>query len=281
MKSILLTGGSGYLGRHLAKRLLADGWERICIFSRGEHRQAKMRMELKDDPRLRWFIGCVRDPNRLERAMQGCEVVIHCAALKRIEVGFYAPDEMIKTNVIGSMNVVEAAASAGVKKCLLVSSDKAYQPVSPYGQAKALAESIFLTANNVWPNGPRYACCRYGNVWGSTGSVVPTWKKALETGGTILITNPYCTRFFMTVDQAVELVLHTAETMQGGEMVIPELPAYQLGDLLNAIAPHRAVCVTGLPKWEKIHESMSKDKCSKDARRMTITELQEALNGVA
>jgi len=280
MSGILITGGSGYLGERLAARLLRDGWERICIYSRGEHRQAAMREALGNSGQLRWFIGDVRDEARLVRAMSGVEVVIHGAALKRIEVGNYAPDEMVKTNVLGSMNVVEAASRAGVKKCLLVSSDKAYQPVSPYGQAKALAESIFLTAGVLHPDGPAYGVVRYGNVWGSTGSVVPTWKAALAGGRTICVTDPACTRFFMPVEEAVDLVLGTVGTMTGGEIAIPELPAYRLADLLTAMGVERPT-VTGLPVWEKLHESMSDALCSRDARRMMVNELKEALNGLA
>ena len=288
MQSILITGGSGFLGRHLVGRLLKTEVQRICIYSRGEHRQAEMRSAFKDDARLRWFIGDVRDRDRLERALHGVEVVIHAAALKRIEVGYHDPDEMIKTNVMGSMNVVEAAARAGVGKCLLISSDKAYQPVSPYGQAKALAESIFLTGNNVYPGGPAYSVVRYGNVWGSTGSVVPLWKAALRAREPIKITDPECTRFYMTADQACDLVLNTVETMQGGELNIPDLPAYRLGDLFDLMALNYSVLlgsvswvVTGLPVWEKLHENMDAIRCSRDARRMTVDELKEALNGMA
>ena len=277
MQSILITGGSGFLGRHLVGRLLKTEVQRICIYSRGEHRQAEMRSAFKDDARLRWFIGDVRDRERLERALRGVDVVIHAAALKRIEVGYHDPDEMIKTNVMGSMNVVEAAARAGVRKCLLVSSDKAYQPVSPYGQAKALAESIFLTANNVYPGGPVYSVVRYGNVWGSTGSVVPLWQDALCVGKPIRVTDPACTRFFMRASEAVDLVLQAVEAMTGGELAIPDLPAYRLADLLTAMGIE-GYQVVGLPVWEKMHENMDVLRCSRDAKRMTVDELKEALN---
>src|SRR5262245_28460613 len=178
--SVLITGGSGFLAHGLVHQLLADGCERICLYSRGEYAQAQMRYAFDDDKRLRWFIGDVRDEDRLEVAMDGVDSVIHAAALKRIEVGAYNPEEMYKTNVVGSRNVIHAARRAGVKKAVLVSSDKAFEPVSPYGQTKALAESLFLGANAVMPNGPRFAVCRYGNVAGSTGSVIPTWKGYVE-----------------------------------------------------------------------------------------------------
>lgn len=282
VKSVLITGGAGYLGKHLAKELLSRGeYDRICIYSRSEHTQAAMRSEMPDE-RLRWFIGDVRDKERLTRAMRGCQLVIHAAALKRIELAQYCPDELVKTNVIGSMNVVESAALAGVEKALLISSDKAYLPVSAYGQTKALAESLFLTANTVYPHGPRYAVVRYGNVWRSTGSVVNIWEKQFRNEETVMITDPKCTRFFMTIKQAVELVLDTARDMQGGELEIPNLPAYELGDLFAAMARpvDRISCQEqGLPSWEKLHESMDADHCSETARRMSVAELMAALGG--
>lgn len=281
MKSVLISGGSGYLGKHLAKELLSRGeYDRICIYSRSEHTQAAMRSEMPDE-RLRWFIGDVRDKERLTRAMRGCQLVIHAAALKRIELAQYCPDELVKTNVIGSMNVVESAALAGVEKALLISSDKAYLPVSAYGQTKALAESLFLTANTVYPHGPRYAVVRYGNVWRSTGSVVNIWEEQIRKGEPVTVTDTNCTRFFMTIKQAVKLVLVTARIMKGGELVVPDLPAYKLGDLMLAITKQRCnlLTATGLPSWEKLHESMDAEHCSETARRMSVAELMTALGG--
>lgn len=276
---ILITGGSGYLANGLVRRLLADGVDRICLFSRGEYAQARMRAEFKDDPRLRWFIGDVRDKERLERAMESVRFVIHAAALKRIEAGAYNPDEFVKTNVLGTMNVIEAARRAGVMKALLVSSDKAFQPVSPYGQTKALAESLFLTANELSPNGPRYAVVRYGNVWNSTGSVLPTWLDTLKTSATLKVSDPDVTRFFMWREEAVDLVLDTLKNMVGGELAIPELPAYRLGDLAEALGAD--VEVTGLGDHEKRHESMGYGKCSSMAKRMSVDDLKEAVRRAA
>lgn len=272
MKSILITGGSGSFGlaftRHLLDRSLAD---RIVILSRGEIAQDRMARELNDH-RLRFFIGDVRDRDRLRRAFEGVEVVVHAAALKRIEVGHYNPSEMIKTNVFGAMNVIEAAQDAGVKKVVALSTDKAYQPVSPYGQSKALAETLFLNANNTrGASGPIYAVTRYGNVFGSAGSVVPLWRAAAHP----TMTDPDCTRFFMTMDEAVHLVLDTIKTMRGGELAIPDLPAYRLGDLADAMEIEPTV--TGLPPWEKQHESMDEKRCSAWARRMSVEELKGAL----
>lgn len=275
---ILITGGSGYLARGLVERLLEQGEDRICLYSRGEYAQSLMRAEFEDDPRLRWFIGDVRDQQRLEWAMDSVEAVIHAAALKRIETGAYNPEECVKTNVIGTMNVIEAARRAGVQKVLLVSSDKAFEPVSPYGHTKALAECLFLTANELSPYGPRYAVVRYGNVWNSTGSVLPTWRTALRTSSTVKVSDPDVTRFFMWRDEAVDLVLGTLKTMVGGELAIPDLPAYRLGDLVTALGAKAEI--TGLAGHEKLHEKMGPDHSSERARRMTVTELREAVDRV-
>lgn len=271
---VLITGGSGFLGRALVERMLADGCERICLYSRNEYSQARMRADFDSDTRLRWFIGDVRDRDRLTRAMASVESVIHAAALKRIEVGTYNPDEMVKTNVYGSMNVVDAARAAGVEKVLLVSSDKAYGPISPYGQTKALAESLFLTANDP-QYGPRFAVVRYGNVAGSTGSVIPTWRAAR---GVVTLTDPGCTRFWMKREEAARLVIDTLASMRGGEVAIPDLPAFRLGDLAEAM--ELKTKVVGLGDWEKKAESMCAGKCSDTARRMSIDEIREALKSV-
>lgn len=279
MKRILVTGGSGSFGRAFARRML-DQYDvsAVCIYSRSEHVQAAMREEFGNDGRLRWFIGDVRDVNRLRRAMTGCDVVVHAAALKRIEVGHYECGEMVKTNVLGTMNVVEAALDSDVEKVMFLSTDKAYQPVSPYGQSKALAEAIALNANNMRGfTGPVFAACRYGNIWNANGSIVPRWRALIEGGASLVpVTDPDCTRFFMTVGQAVDLVVNTIKNMRGGELAIPELPAYRIGDLAKAFGI--GMDVKGLPHWEKKHESMCDGNCSSDARLMSVEELREALN---
>jgi len=276
MQSVLVTGGTGYLGRHLVAQLLADGVKRVCVYSRGEYAQATMRRHLEDDPRVRWFIGDVRDRDRLERAMYDVDAVIHAAALKRIEVGAYCPDEMTETNVRGSQNVIWAAERTEVEKVVFVSSDKAFEPVSPYGLTKALAESLFLSANELYPHGPRCAAVRYGNIWCSTGSVVPTWWDMLQKGARrVPVTSPYATRFFMRASEAVALVLGTLREMKGGEVAVPTLPAYRVSDLAEAMGAE--MDVRGLPAHEKLHESMAAENCSADARRMTVQELREEL----
>lgn len=274
--SILITGGTGYLGRALARRLITNGWyERVCIYSRGEHAQAQMRQRFNDDERLRFFVGDVRDPERLERAMHKVDTVIHAAALKRIEVGHYNPDEMVKTNVLGTMNVLEAARRAGVRRVVFVSSDKAFQPVSPYGQSKAMAEALVLASNHM-NLGPRGVVVRYGNVAGSTGSVIPLWREALKANpdAQLRITEPDCTRFWMFRGQAVDLVLEAVGTDR--PLLIPTLPAYQIIDLARAMgAKHWKV--VGLPEWEKRHESMGPGLSSEHARRLTESYLREYL----
>lgn len=281
MRSVLITGGSGSFGRAFVRFLLsaADGPARIRVLSRGEHAQAEMAQTMvPHDPgkRLGFFIGDVRDRDRLRRAMDGVEVVVHAAALKRIEVGAYNPAEMVKTNVIGAINVIEAACDAGVEKVVALSTDKACRPVSPYGQSKALAESLFLNANNTrGRDGPIFAVTRYGNVWCSAGSVVPRWREMLRTGDTVPVTDPEATRFFMTMGEAVALVEDTIRTMHGGEMRIPQLPAYRLADLAAAMGAK--MNVIGLPEWEKRHEAMSDDNTSDAARRMSLDELKDAL----
>jgi len=288
LNGILITGGTGYLGRALVRTLLREKRsDRVCIYSRGEHAQAAARLEFQDDPRLRWFVGDVRDQQRLERAMHGCDLVVHAAALKRIETGHYNPDELVKTNVLGTMNVIEAARLAHVERVVFVSSDKAYQPVSPYGLSKALGESLVLAANAM-NFGTSFAVCRYGNIAGSTGSVIPAWREqitrswALGEPATVKVTDPWCTRFWMRIDQAVDLVLQTAATMRGGEVNIPTLPAYQLSDLATALGAERLeqAGVFALPDWEKKHESMGPRNSSDQAVRLTVDQLREALKEI-
>lgn len=278
--SLLITGGTGSLGRAFARHALESGVQRVCIFSRGEHTQEDMRQEFGNDRRLRFFIGDVRDQPRLRRAMEGCGIIVHAAALKTIQAGFYNPSEMVKTNILGAINVIEAAHDAYVQKVVAISSDKAYQAISPYGQSKALAESLFIAADYARGRlGPRFAVCRYGNVAGSRGSVIPKWQELISAGATwVPITDPECTRFYMKMSEAAELVGNTINTMNGGELVIPELPAYRLGDLAEAMGVEYKV--TGLPQYEKLHECMADGNCSNTARRMSVTELKEEVGRV-
>jgi UDP-N-acetylglucosamine 4,6-dehydratase len=280
---MLLTGGTGSFGRAFVRRLVDKGHRRICIYSRDEYKQAMMREEFGDE-QVRYFIGDVRDKDRLKRAMRGCSTVVHAAALKRIETCHYNPCEMVKTNVFGTMNVIEAAQdSPSIRKVVYLSTDKAYQPISAYGQSKALAESLVLAANDqVGPSGPVFCCTRYGNVAGSTGSIIPKWRECLDQGKDLKITDPDCTRFYMTMDEAVDLVLESIN--RNIPLNIPELPAYRLGDMLHAIvdeiSPPPLMTLLGLGEYEKIHEGMADGNTSDTARRMSIAELKEALKSV-
>lgn len=273
--SILVTGASGSFGRAFCRFLLQHNLaERICVFSRGEHAQAAMRVDLNDDPRLRFFIGDVRDKARLARAMQGVDLVVHAAALKRIEVGRYNPEEMVKTNILGALNIVEAARLTGVRKVVALSSDKAFQPVSAYGTSKLMMEQLILAANeSSGEHGPIFTVTRYGNVWGSAGSVLPRWLDMIKQGAeAVPVTDPECTRFMMSMQEAVELVMGAAVWGKRGDIAVPTLPAYRLGDLAEALGV--GMRVIGLPRHEKLHESMDQGNSSDAARRLSVPELR-------
>ena len=273
---VLITGGTGSFGRAMTHKLLEDGHD-VCCFSRNEHAQAELEILFRlHGNRYRRFIGDVRDRDRLRRAMFGCDVVLHAAALKRIEVGHYNPAEMVKTNVDGSINVIEAAIDAGVPRTVFLSTDKAYQPVSPYGYSKALAEQLFLCQYRDNQQ-PRFAVTRYGNVWKSAGSVVPKWIGLLKQGVRKLpVTDPDATRFFMTMQEAMDLVWKVAtDPFVGDKPVIPDLPAYRLGDV--AIAMGAEMEVIGMGDWEKKHEGMRDGLTSDTARRMTVDEIRRYL----
>lgn len=281
MGSVLITGGSGYLGHGLAQTLLDRNTHRICIYSRDEVKQARMRATFDNDPRLRFFLGDVRDLPRLQLAMRGCQYVIHAAALKRIEAIEYNVIEGIATNVLGSQNVLQAALNVqGVKRCVLVSTDKACEPTTVYGRTKAMAEDIFRTAHSyVGSHGPTFSIVRYGNVAGSTGSVIPIWRERMATGQPCEIRDPDATRFWMTRQQAVDFVLAAMDTAQPGELRVPDLPAYRLGTLAAAMGL-KEYRITSLLDGEKAHESMLPGQPSNLARRMGVEELQEALRFV-
>lgn len=275
---VLITGGSGFLGRHLARKMLDRG-DTVCIYSRDEVKQANMMADFQEHPNLRMFIGDIRDAGRVQRATRGCDVVIAAAALKRIETGFYNPSEMVATNIYGTQNCIDAAAAEKVQRFIFISSDKAWQPISPYGQSKALAESLVLNANHVFgKKGPTFKAVRYGNVANSTGSVIPKWRKLLETGKTVPVTDPDATRFWMHVSEAVDLVLQACDEKSEG-LLIPALPAYRVHDLAVAMGA-RSIEVVGLPSWEKKHESMAEWNSSDTARRMTIAELEKELENI-
>lgn len=256
--TILLTGGTGSFGRAFIKFLLEkkDFKGIIRVYSRDEFKQYQLQQEYPDDLRLRFFIGDVRDKDRLARSMSGADIVVHAAALKQIVVAEYNPFEVVKTNVFGSQNVIEAALDAGVKKALLISSDKAVHPINLYGATKMVAEKIFIQGN-VYSGEKKttFSACRYGNVLGSRGSVVPLFLEQKEKG-TLTITHKDMTRFWITLPQAAEFVWMSLSKMQGGEIFIPKLPSVKILDLARAIAPRASIRYTGIRAGEKIHEEL-------------------------
>lgn len=272
IESVLITG-AGYLARGLVAEFLRQDAQRICIYSRNEANQARFRQEIDGDQRVRFFVGDIRDRARLQTAMRGVHVVVHTAALKRVEVCRYNMHEVVQTNVVGTQNVVDAAASAGVLQAVFISSDKAVEATNGYGASKAMGEHIWQGAHEM-SLGPNYVTVRYGNVAGSTMSVIPTWRAAT---GEVELRDPDVTRYWITQQEACDLVVR-AIGAKSGDMLIPDLPAYRLGDLAEAMGVrHR---ITRLEPGEKRHESMRPGESSADARRMTVDELREALKSV-
>ena len=255
---VLVTGATGYFGRALVRRFLESGAMRVVLYSRSESRQAAVAESLGKFNAARFFIGDVRDRERLEEAMWGCDTVVHAAALKRIDAVAYNPGEVRKTNVLGSSCVAAAAITAKVKRVLMISSDKAAGPENAYGVSKALMEWEAIATNAISvPRGTAISCTRWGNVLGSTGSVIHLWRRQAAAGDPLTVTDPDCTRFWITLPQAVAFVLWALEHMRGGEMFVPELPSMRLGDLAAVVAPDHPVKIVGLrPGGEKRHETL-------------------------
>ena len=267
--SILITGGTGSLGKALVKELLENSKvRRIAIFSRDELKQHNFRNEINDDPRLRWFIGDIRDLERLKRAMHNVDFVIHTAALKQVDTGEYNPMEFIKTNVLGSQNVIDASIETGVKRVVALSTDKASSPINLYGATKLTADKLFVAANNYSHSyGTTFCVVRYGNVMGSRGSVIPLWKKLADEGQPLPITDLRMTRFWISIEQAVRFVLDSLEMMSGGELYVPRIPSMKISDLAMAAAPGAKLEEIGMRPGEKLHEEMIS---SDDSRRTII-----------
>ena len=228
--SILITGGTGSLGKALIANLLQNSdVSRIVIFSRDELKQHELKNFFNNDSRLRWFLGDIRDLPRLERAFHGVDFVIHAAALKQVDTGEYNPMEFIKTNVLGSQNVIEAAINCGVRKVVALSTDKASSPINLYGATKLTADKLFIAANNYSHSyGTTYSVVRYGNVMGSRGSVIPFIKKLADEGKPIPITDLSMTRFWISIEDAVEFVLESLAIAQGGELYVPKIPSMMI-----------------------------------------------------
>ena len=231
--------------------------KRVVIFSRDELKQYEVRQQFKDDPRLRWFIGDIRDQHRLDRAMHKIDYVVHAAALKQVDTAEYNPWEFVQTNVNGSQNVIEASIDAGVQKVVALSTDKASSPINLYGATKLTADKLFITGNHYAASYPtRFCVVRYGNVMGSRGSVIPFFRKLAEAGQSLPITDLRMTRFFITLPQAVKFVTDSFETMQGGELYVPRIPSMKITDLAQSVAPGAAMHEIGLRPGEKLHEEM-------------------------
>lgn len=261
--SILVTGGTGSFGKAFIREILKNhNPRRVAILSRDELKQSDMRAEFTEefgaaDPRLRWFLGDIRDKDRLIRAFHGVDYVVHAAALKQVDTAEYNPFEFVKTNVLGSQNVIDAAIETGVKKVVALSTDKASSPINLYGATKLTADKLFVAANNYsYSFGTTMSVVRYGNVMGSRGSVIPFFRRLVAEGKPIPITDPRMTRFWITLPQAVQFVIDSFETMQGGELYVPRIPSMKILDLVQAIAPDSQTYEVGIRPGEKLHEEM-------------------------
>lgn len=256
--SMLITGGTGSFGKAFVRHALDHlGVRRLVIFSRDELKQYEARQLFGQDERLRWFIGDVRDRDRLTRAMHGVDHVVHAAALKQVDTAEYNPFEYVRTNIAGSQNVVEAAIDCGVRKVVALSTDKASSPINLYGATKLVADKLFVSANHYAASHvTRFAVVRYGNVVGSRGSVVPFFLRLAEEGGSLPITDKRMTRFWITLDQAVRFVVDSFDMMQGGELYVPRIPSMRITDLAEALAPESPMYEIGVRPGEKLHEEM-------------------------
>ncbi len=264
---VLVTGGTGSFGKKFIQVMLKEYHPRkIIVFSRDELKQHEMRMGGFDHPTMRYFIGDVRDRDRLRRAMHGVDIVVHAAALKQVPACEYNPMEAIKTNILGSANIIEAALDAGVKKVLALSTDKAVNPVNLYGATKLAAEKLFVQSNAYAAGtATRFSCTRYGNVVGSRGSVVPVFLKQREEGR-LTITDPRMTRFWLSLEQGVRFVIRCIEQMEGGEVFVPKIPSTKITDLARAIAPEAELQTIGIRPGEKLHEVL----VNEDEARHTV-----------
>jgi UDP-N-acetylglucosamine 4,6-dehydratase len=272
--TVLVTGGTGSFGRRFAEIVLKTyAPKKLIVFSRDELKQHDMRQALPDtgDSPMRYFIGDVRDRDRLERAFHGVDIVVHAAALKQVAACEYNPFEAIQTNVIGARNVIDAAIDRKVKKVLAISTDKAVNPTNLYGATKLCAEKMFVQANSYsGSDGTRFSCSRYGNVVGSRGSVIPVFLEQRKSGA-ITVTDPRMTRFWLTLDQGIEFVIQSIGRMHGGEIFVPKLPSMNIMELAKAIAAGCEVRQIGIRSGEKLHEVL----ISEDEARNTV-ELDDA-----
>ena len=259
-KSVLITGGTGSLGQHLTKRIF-ERWpnvRRLVIFSRDEQKQFRMAQEYPGNefPAIRYFIGDIRDYDRLKRAFRGVEYVIHTAAMKHVPIAEYNPMECVKTNVLGAENVINASLESGVKKVVALSTDKAAAPINLYGATKLCSDKLFVAANNIKGSSDlTFSVVRYGNVMGSNGSVIPFFINK-KPSGVLPITDPEMTRFNISLAQGVDLVFYALENAWGGEIFVPKIPSYRIMDVAKAVGPDCEHKIIGIRPGEKIHEEM-------------------------
>lgn len=279
-KSILITGGTGSIGQALIKELLYNQKiRRLAIYSRDELKQSALKDIFTSDSRLRWFLGDIRDLPRLRIALKGVDFVIHAAALKQVDTGEYNPMEFIKTNILGSSNVIEAAIDSGVQKVIALSTDKASSPINLYGATKLTADKLFVSANNFGKAaGTVFSVVRYGNVMGSRGSVIPFFQDLAKRNLPIPITDKRMTRFWISLDEAVKFIIDSFKIMQGGELYVPRIPSMRLIDLAEVISPNSNWIETGIRPGEKLHEEMIS---SDDSRRTVLLDNRYVVNPVA
>lgn len=259
-KSILITGGTGSFGKAFVKKVLKSwpGIKRLVIYSRDEQKQYQMAMDYPHHkyPQVRFFIGDIRDFERLKRALKGIEYVIHAAAMKHVPIAEYNPMECVKTNILGAENIINASLETSVEKVVALSTDKAAAPINLYGATKLASDKLFIAANNIRGANPiRFSVVRYGNVMGSNGSVIPFFLNKRKEG-VLPITDAAMTRFNISLDEGVEMVLHALETAWGGELFVPKIPSYKITDVAAAIGPDCRQVIVGIRPGEKIHEEM-------------------------
>ena len=264
--SILVTGATGSFGKAFLEYALTHlDPQRIVVFSRDELKQYEVRQMFGGDKRLRFFLGDIRDRDRLARAMHGVDYVVHAAALKQVDTAEYNPSEFVATNINGSQNVIDACINAGVKKVVALSTDKASSPINLYGATKLVADKLFIAGNHYAATHPtRFSVVRYGNVMGSRGSVVPLFRQLSAEGKSLPITDKRMTRFWITLPQAVKFVVDSFDWMQGGELYVPRIPSMRILDLVEAVAADAPTHETGIRPGEKLHEEMI---ASDDSRR--------------
>jgi UDP-N-acetylglucosamine 4,6-dehydratase/5-epimerase len=256
-KRILITGGTGSFGTTFVRRVLARfDLKRLVVYSRDEMKQWEMALQYESDPRVQFIIGDVRDKDRLARALDGIDLVVHAAATKIVPTAEYNPFECVRTNIIGAMNLIDSCIDRGIKRVVALSTDKASNPINLYGATKLASDKLFVAANSyAGSHESRFAVVRYGNVIGSRGSVIPFFLSLAHTG-TIPITDPRMTRFMITLEQGVDLVLHAFEDMQGGEIYVKKIPSMTITDIAKAVAPDAAHKIIGIRPGEKLHEQM-------------------------